>query len=386
MHKDQNYMPIAMAHADSAASLRNTLLHPDELPRTLNEYYILSWERMSAEQRAYFLAGAGDQKTLCANEAAFESAFLTPRVLRDLGGGSTKTRLLEQELVAPFLIAPFAYHRMLDPSGEIATSKGAEAQSIKMVLSAQSSRDMNDVRKAGPGTDWFQMHWMGSRENTLELANMALSAGFSTLVLTIDAPVQGVRDREIEAGFQLPPDVVAVNLARFAGPRFAPLGSGESLVFDRIAHILPKWDDLAWLVAAVEAPILLKGILHPQDAALSVAVGAAGVIVSNHGGRVLDRAPATLAQLSGVVEEVGPDYPVILDGGIRRGVDILVALAFGAKAVLVGRPVVCGLAVAGELGVSHVLRLLREELEIAMLLCGCRSVDAIDKDMVHLKL
>ncbi|KIN74948.1 FMN-dependent alpha-hydroxy acid dehydrogenase [Sulfitobacter noctilucae] len=341
---------------------------------------------MTPEHQAYFLAGAGDEKTLSANEAVFHNAILTPRVLRPLGGGSTEVKLLGQTLAAPCLIAPFAYHRLLHPAGEVATAQGAEAQTVKMVLSAQSSMDMNDVRAAGPGSDWFQLHWMGSRETTLALAKMAMAAGFAVLVLTVDAPVQGVRDREIEAGFQLPQDVSAVNLQQFAGPRFAPLEGTESMVFDRIAHALPTWEDVAWLVEAVQVPLLLKGILHPQDAAMAVAAGAAGVIVSNHGGRVLDRAPAPLHQLPKVVEEVGPDYPVLMDGGIRRGVDILVALALGAKAVLIGRPVVSGLAVAGELGVSHVLRLLRDELEIAMLLSGCRNIDAITRDMVHLKL
>ena len=362
------------------------LLSSDQLPRTLNDYYARAWHCMSTEHSAYFLGGAGDQKTLSANEVAFEGAQITPRMLRDLGGGCTKIRLLGQDFAAPLLIAPFAYHRLLDPSGEEATVRGAEAQSIKMVLSAQSSQPMADIRTAGSGTDWFQLYWMGSRETTLELAQMAMAAGFCTLVLTIDAPVQGVRDREIETGFQLPSDIRAVNLAQFARPRFAPISDSESLIFDRIAYTLPTWDDVAWLIDAVELPILLKGILHPKDAALAVTVGAAGVIVSNHGGRVFDRAPATLTQLPKVVDEVPPDYPVLIDGGVRRGVDILVALALGAKAVLIGRPVVCGLAVAGELGVSHVLRLLRDELEVAMLLSGCRSIDAISKDMVHLKL
>lgn len=340
---------------------------------------------MCREKRAYFLGGAGDERTLCRNEEAFGRASIIPRPLRTMAGGSTATSLLGRKLDCPVLVAPFAYHRLLDNSGEIATAQGAEAQSVKMVLSAQSSVDMNEVRSASESCDWFQLFWMGSSEATLALAHAALAAGFRILVLTLDAPVQGVRDRAIEAGFKLPPDVRAVNLARFDQPRFAALEDGESLVFDRIAHVLPNWDDIAWFIASVSAPVLLKGVLHPDDAARAAQIGAAGVIVSNHGGRVLDGAPATLEMLPAIVDKVGPDYAVLIDGGVRRGVDILIALAMGAKAVLVGRPVVCGLAVAGSLGVSHVLRLLRDELEIAMLLSGCATISDITQDMVHLK-
>ncbi|MEP2879266.1 MAG: alpha-hydroxy acid oxidase [Sulfitobacter sp.] len=359
---------------------------PDQLPCTLNDYYSRARAGMSPRNRAYFLAGAGDGQTATANETAFQQAEVTPRMLRDLRGGSTEVSLLGQKLVAPFLIAPFAYHRLLHDAGESATARAAEAQSIKMILSAQSSEPLDRVRSSGPGSDWFQLHWMGSREATQALAQMALDAGFTRLILTIDAPVQGVRDREIEAQFQLPPDVSAVNLARFTPPAFTPREDAQSIIFDHIAETLPTWADIARLIETVEAPLLLKGILHPEDAAQAQRIGAAGIIVSNHGGRVLDRAPATLSALPAIVDRVGPDYPVLMDGGIRRGVDILIALALGAKAVLIGRPIACGLAVAGDLGVSHVLRLLRDELEIAMLLSGCATVQDIERDIVHLKL
>lgn len=359
---------------------------PDQLPHTLNGYYARARATMSPQNQAYFLAGAGDEQTASANEAAFLQAQVMPRVLRDLRGGSTQMSLLDQTLAAPLLIAPFAYQHLLHREGERATARGGEAQSIKMVLSAQSSEPIDSVRANGPGSDWFQLHWMGSREGTQDLAQMALDAGFSRLVLTVDAPVQGVRDREIEARFQLPPDVSAVNLAQIATPAFAPREDAQSIIFDHIAATSPTWADVAWLIETLHAPLLLKGILHPEDAAQAQRIGAAGVIVSNHGGRVLDRAPATLSALPAIVEKVGPDYPVLMDGGIRRGVDILVALALGAKAVLVGRPIACGLAVAGDLGVSHVLRLLRDELEIAMLLSGCATIEDIRREAVHLKL
>ncbi len=358
----------------------------DQLPRTLSEYYSRARSGMSPHNRAYFLAGSGDEQTAAANEAAFLQAQVTPRMLRDLRGGSTEMSLLGQKLAAPLLIAPFAYQRLLHDEGETATARGAEAQSIKMVLSAQSSEPIEKVRANSSGSDWFQLHWMGDRENTQALAQMALAAGYNRLILTVDAPVQGVRDQEIEAQFQLPPDVSAVNLAQFTPPRITRHENARSVIFDHIAETLPTWEDVVWLIESLQAPLLLKGILHPEDAAQAQRIGAAGIIVSNHGGRVLDRAPATLSALPSIIDKVGPDYPVLLDGGIRRGVDILIALALGAKAVLVGRPIACGLAVAGDLGVSHVLRLLRDELEIAMLLSGCATVEDIHREMVHLKL
>ena len=223
------------------------LLRPDQLPHTLNEYFVRAYEAMSEQNRAYFLAGAGSGETLLANEGLFRQAEITPRMLRDSRGGSTQTNLLGNTLSAPLLIAPFAYHRLLNPTGEVATAQGAEAQSVKMIMSAQSSQSIDNVRAAGPDSDWFQLHWMGSKQATLELSTMAMNAGFRTLVLTIDAPVQGVRDNEIEAGFRLPPDIEAVNLAPFSAPRFSPLTDEESIVFDRIAHTLPSWEDVAWM-------------------------------------------------------------------------------------------------------------------------------------------
>ncbi|MGB3245757.1 MAG: alpha-hydroxy acid oxidase [Sulfitobacter sp.] len=353
------------------------------LPRTLDGYAKAAEAMMSPANRAYFLGSAGRGMTAKSNERAFHQATLLPRPLRDLRGGSTALTLLGQNLACPILVAPFAYHRLLDPQAEIATAKGAQAQSVKMILSAQSSTDLRQVRDAAPATDWFQLYWMGSRDGTLALAKRAIAAGYTTLVLTIDAPVQGVRDAEIEAAFQLPPEVSAVNLAGIAHPRFAPLAEGESMVFDRIASIMSDWDDIAWLIGAVTLPVLIKGVLHPDDAARAQQIGAAGIIVSNHGGRVMDGVPATLDVLPAIINAVADGIPVLMDGGIRRGADVLVALAMGAKAVLVGRPAVCGLAVGGAIGVSHVLRLLRDELEIAMVLAGCRTLADITPDLLY---
>lgn len=355
-----------------------------DLPAGLAEYYHQAQQALTPSLAAYFLGGAGAEATVADNEGAFEIARVVPRHLRDLRQGSTAVDLLGERYDTPILVAPFAYQKLLHNDSERGTAQGAAAQSIPMVLSAQSSTSLKSVRDAAPESHWFQLYWLANRDATLALAHRALKAGYTRLILTIDAPVQGVRDREIASGFSLPANIHAVNLVGLPQPVLPPLSEGQSAIFDGIARILPRWEDVAWLCNQLPVPVILKGILHPDDARMAQQVGAAGIIVSNHGGRVLDRAPSSLSMLSDVVGAVGPDYPVLFDGGIRRGVDVLIALALGASAVLVGRPALCGLTVGGAVGVSHVLRLLRDELEIAMLLTGCRTITDITPKVVHL--
>ncbi|GAA4221142.1 4-hydroxymandelate oxidase [Sagittula marina] len=353
-----------------------------DLPAGLPDYAARAQAMMSDVNRAYFLSGAGAETTLRANEADLAALTLRPRALRDLRGGHTQTTLLGRRLPHPILVAPFAYQSLLSPDGECATAQGAEAQQATMILSAQSSEPMQDVRASGAACRWFQLYWQATLDGTLTLANRAAEAGFEALVLTIDAPVNGIRDAEVRAGFHLPEGTRPVNLTGLPQPRFAPLTQGESMIFDRIAHILPRWEDVAALCKASPLPILIKGVLCAEDARAAVAAGAAGVIVSNHGGRVLDGACSSISVLPEVVAAVGAELPVLMDGGLRRGADVFKALALGAQAVLVGRPVIHGLTVAGALGVSHVLRLLRDELEVAMALTGCRTLDEITADRV----
>jgi 4-hydroxymandelate oxidase len=260
---------------------------------------------------------------------------------------------------------------------------GAAAQDAAMVLSAQSSTDAAEVRAAGSDCDWFQLYWGPSREASLALVQRIADLGFAAIVLTVDAPVQGVRDKEARTGFQLPPDIAAVNLADMPAARFAPLTPSESILFDRVAHITPRWSDVDWLCRNSPLPVIVKGILHPADARQAINAGACAIIVSNHGGRTLDTVPATIRLLPAVAKAVDGAVPVLMDGGIRRGTDILKTLALGATAVLAGRLPVAGLAVAGASGVSHVLRLLRDELEIAMMLTGCASLDEITPDIIY---
>ena len=328
---------------------------------------------------AYFSGGAADEITLRANRTAWSDLSLWPRVLRPLAGGHTRVNLLGRTLEHPILLAPIAFQRLAHPDGELAMAYAAAALGAGLVLSTQASVSLEAVAQAvrpdpGRGPLWFQLYLQHDRGFTQALVQRAESAGYEALVLTVDAPSSGVRDRERRAGFRLPPGVGAVNLAGLQAPSTFRPRPGQSALFDDLLHHAPTWDDIAWLQSITRLPVLLKGVLHPADARLAVSVGAAGLIVSNHGGRTLDTAPATASALPRVVQAVGGALPVVVDGGIRRGTDVLKAMALGASAVLVGRPAIWGLANAGAAGVAHVLRLLRDELEIAMALTGCATL------------
>ncbi|WP_110961266.1 alpha-hydroxy acid oxidase [Acidovorax sp. ST3] len=328
---------------------------------------------------AYFSGGAADEISLRANRTAWDALSLWPRVLRPLAGGHTRVPLLGRTLAHPILLAPVAFQRMAHPDGELALAYAAAALGAGVVLSTQASVSVESVAQAvlpdpGRGPLWFQLYLQPDRGFTQALVQRAEAAGYEALVLTVDAPTSGVRDRERRAGFRLPSGVGPVNLAGLQTPASPPLNPGQSALFDGLLHHAPTWDDIAWLQSITRLPVLLKGVLHPADARQAVSVGAAGLIVSNHGGRTLDTAPATATALPRVVQAVGGAVPVLVDGGIRRGTDVLKAMALGASAVLVGRPAVWGLANAGAAGVAHVLRLLRDELEVAMALTGCATL------------
>jgi 4-hydroxymandelate oxidase len=328
---------------------------------------------------AYFSGGAADEITLRANAQAWQAIELLPRVMRRLAGGHTRVKLLGREWPHPIFVAPMAYQRLAHPHGEQATALAAAALGAGLVLSTQASTLLEDVARTflpepDRGPLWFQLYLLPDRGFMKTLVQRAEAAGFEALVLTVDAPVQGARDRERRAGFQRPADITAVNLAGRVAPAARALKHGQSKLFDDLMTHAPTWDDIAWLRSITSLPVLLKGVAHPDDARQALACGAAGLIVSNHGGRTLDTVPATAALLPRVLQAVAGDAPVLVDGGIRRGTDVLKAMALGAAAVLVGRPVLHGLANAGATGVAHVLRLLRDELEIAMALTGCSTL------------
>lgn len=345
-------------------------------------------QRLDGNAWAYFSGGAADEITLRSNRSAWDALTLWPRVLRPLAGGHTRVPLLGRTLAHPILLAPIAFQRLAYPDGELALAYAAAALGAGVVLSTQASVSLEAVAGAvhpdpGRGPLWFQLYLQPDRGFTQTLVERAEAAGYEALVLTVDAPTSGARDRERRAGFRLPPGIGPVNLAGMQLPAPPRLATGQSALFDGLLHHAPTWDDIAWLRSVTRLPVLLKGVLHPADARQAVDAGAAGLIVSNHGGRTLDTAPATATALPRVVQAVSGAVPVLVDGGIRRGTDVLKAMALGASAVLVGRPALWGLANAGAAGVAHVLRLLRDELEIAMALTGCATLADATPALLH---
>jgi 4-hydroxymandelate oxidase len=329
---------------------------------------------------AYFHGGAADETTLQANQQAWQDILLRPRVLRPLDGLNTRMHLLQRDWPTPLLVAPMAQQQLLHRDGECATAMAAAALGAGMVLSTQSSQPLEHVaalqlRDVDRGPLWFQLYMLGDRGWLLELMQRAAQAGYEALVLTVDAPVNGVRDRERRSGFTLPPG--------FFPAHRPPTQSPSAPTWPQLLQQAPTWDDVRWLLEHAPLPVLLKGITHPDDATLACELGAGGLVVSNHGGRVLDTLPATAHLLPEIVNAVQNRCPLLVDGGLRRGTDVFKALALGAHAVLIGRPVAYGLANAGASGVAHVLRLLLDELMATMALCGCRSLAEIQPH--HLK-
>lgn len=342
---------------------------------------------MDAAAWAYLQGGAADERTIQANLNAWATCNLQPRVLADMRGGHTRCTLFGETLAHPIILAPVASQCLFHSEGELATTLAASVMQGVAVVSTQASHRLEDIahhnQSLGQGLLWFQLYWQGSRDATLALLKRAETAGYRALVLTVDAPVSGARNREQRAGFNLPANMANLNVP----PTPLPLvPEGGSVVFDSLMTVAPTWDDVAWLVKQTSLPIVFKGILHPADAIRAIDVGASGIVVSNHGGRVLDSVTATFHALPEVAKAVNGAVPVLVDGGIRRGTDIIKARALGATAVMIGRPYIHALSVAGALGVAHLIRLLREELEIAMALTGCKTLDDIQMDVLHTQL
>jgi isopentenyl diphosphate isomerase/L-lactate dehydrogenase-like FMN-dependent dehydrogenase len=321
-------------------------------PVNIWDYERLAEERLDANAHAYFAGGSGDEVTLRDNVAAFERRKLRPRVLVDVSDVSTATTVLGAEIALPVLIAPLAMQRMAHPEGELATARAAAAARTIMCLSSAATCAPADLSE---GRRWFQVYVWRPRSKTEAAIEEAVAHGYSALVLTVDVPYIGRRERDVRVDFKVPEHLTV------QGDLF---GQG----FDATV----SWRDLEWL-AGYGLPVVVKGLLTAEDAELACEHGAAAVVVSNHGGRQLDGVSATLDVLEEVVDAVDGRAEVLLDGGVRRGTDVLKALALGARAVLIGRAMLWGLAVGGEEGVAHVLELFRSETELGLALLGCAS-------------
>ena len=349
-------------------------------PCNVADYERLAAEAIEPGALGYFAGGAGDERTLRDNVAAYAKWRIRPRMLVDVGDVTTATSVLGTPVSSPIGIAPVAFQRLAHPDGEPGMARAAAATGTLMCLSTIATASPDEVCNAAPpGPRWFQLYLFRDRGITMSLAEQAIECGFSAIALTVDAPRAGRRERDLRTAFTIPPEVRVPSLDAATG------GHEPISVHDVFAQVDPTltWADLERLAGEVDVPVLVKGVLTAEDARLAVEHGAGGVIVSNHGGRQLDGVPASLEVLPEVVEEVDGRVEVLVDGGVRRGADALIALALGARAVLVGRPALWGLAVGGEAGARHVLELLQAEFELALCLSGCPSPDAITRAHVH---
>jgi isopentenyl diphosphate isomerase/L-lactate dehydrogenase-like FMN-dependent dehydrogenase len=343
-------------------------------------------ERLAAEKLdpgplGYFAGGAGDEVTLRDNLVAWRRWRLRPRVLStDVSAVTTATELLGAPLSMPILVAPVAYQRLADPEGEVGMASAAAAAGTAMCLSTLATARPSEVAaSAAPGRRWFQLYCFEDEAITTALMDEAVDSGFEAIVVTVDLPRGGNRERDARTGFKLP-DGLHIPSVR------AAIGDDRELLVEETFTLMNPalgWSDIEALAARSSVPVLVKGLLTAEDAVLAVEHGVAGVIVSNHGGRQLDCVEATADVLVEIVDAVDGRAAVLVDGGIRRGVDVAIALALGADAVLVGRPALWGLAAGGEAGARRVLELLQAELELTLALCGCASPADLSRDHVR---
>ena len=354
----------------SAASAKKLSSAPE--PVSVPDYESLAHERMTHPAWEYINSGSADEVTLRWNREALTRIRLKPRVMVDVSRVDTRIKLFGQEMSHPILLAPTSTHMLAHPEGEVATARGAGAADAVMVISTASNRAVEDIAHASTRPTWFQLYVQDDRALTKDLVLRAQAAGCRALCITVDLPVVYARDREAHLGKEAP-QFPYPNLNIAAGP----IGGARAIRSRKF-----NWKDLEWIQSFAKTPILLKGVLNPDDAEQAVRRGAAAIVVSNHGGRALDSVPATIDALPAIVDRVAGRIPVLVDGGIRRGTDVLKGLANGATAVLIGRPYLYGLAVAGSDGVRHVVEILRTELEAAMALTGRTSIGAIDRGVL----
>ncbi len=346
-------------------------------PLNLREYETAAARLLPAAAWGYFAGGAEDERTLAENLAAFRRRAIRYRVLVDVTHRDLAARVLRLDLPHPIVVAPTALHKLGHPEGEAATARGAASAGALYTVSSAASVSLEDVVAAAPGAPrWFQLYCSADRARNERLIARAATAGYKAVVVTADVPFLGRRERDLRSGFALPEGVRMENLV----PPDTELVNASWA--DPVENASLTWDDIGWLRAASSLPLLLKGVVRADDAARAADLGVAGIWVSNHGGRQLDGAIASLDALPEIACAVGDRCAIVFDGGVRRGVDALMALALGAHLVALGRPIPWGLAVGGADGVRAVLEMLRDELSLAMALAGCRTLADITPDLV----
>lgn len=313
----------------------------------------------------YVASGAADEFTVRWNRQALDALKLNPNVLNDVSKLDTSVTLFGHKLPYPILVAPTAFHKIMHPEGELATARGASKAEAIYVVSSFTTTPLEEIKKVATEPFWFQLYVRDDKEFTKNLVQKAESLGCRALCITVDTPVGGARNRQARVSFKLPEGINA------------PYANGEM-----IQKMPLTWKEMEWLISFAKVPVLLKGILHPDDAEKAIQIGASGILVSNHSGRNLDTVPATIEVLPRIVERVNKRIPILMDGGIRRGTDVLKAIALGANAVLVGKPICFGLASGGAEGVTKTLEILRAELEMAMALTGRATIASIDQSLI----
>ena len=354
-------------------------------PVNLIEYESVAREKMPQAAFDFIAGGAEDEITLNDNRAAFQRIRLMPRFLTGVSNVDLTVDLLGERLSMPVLLAPVALQKLAHPEGEAAAARAAKGAGVLQIVSTVSSLPLEETAAAADGPKWFQLYCYTNRDVTQSLVARAEAAEYRAIVMTVDVPRLGRRERDFRNRLVFPQDIGPGNFESEATLSSLPeeaRGSALAMYWNSLIHDSLSWDDVEWVRSITSLPVLLKGVLHPEDARLAVERGLAGVIVSNHGGRQLDGSPAGIDALPAVVEAVQERAPVLVDGGVRRGTDVVKALALGADAVLIGRPYVWGLAAGGAAGAGRVLSLLREEIELAMTLLGRESVRALDRSVI----
>jgi 4-hydroxymandelate oxidase len=349
----------------------------------LGDYEECARARMTPAAAGFLASGVGDEITVRANREAFTRMRLRPRALVDVSRIDTHVRLLGRDHPLPIVLAPTAYTGVFHPEGERAVARGAHDAGVTYTVASFSTTAIEDIRAESAGALWFQLYMLSDRGLMREIMARAEAAGCEAFCLTVDHPVPGARNQERRARFELPNGLRRVHLDKLgdaAGRLGRPVSGGRNL-YNPLMDASVTWTDAAALIASTRLPVLVKGILDTDDAELAIESGAAAIVVSNHGGRTVDQLPATLDALPAIVERVAGRVPVLVDGGVRRGTDVVIARALGADAVLIGRPYVHGLVVAGAAGVTQVVNILRQELEMAMALLGRTSLDRIDRSV-----